>query len=149
MSDHCDVILSWDATPGQLRAIGAALWRWWNGPAADLGICQALNNQPLADLIAGKLPAVIGPASDARGVRIRVPCEADADCQATRDRLRRGLPHAGVVDVQVDGASWDRVDPACSTGMTGGVTEPTPMGDHHGNNAATRTPEDDGAGHTG
>jgi len=153
MSDHCDVILPWDATPGQLRAIGAALWRWCNGPDADLGVCQALDNQPLADLIAGKLPAVTGPgtglASDERGIRVRVPCAADPDCQATMDRLRRGLPHAGVVAVQADGASWDRVDPACSTGTTSGVTEPTPQRDHHGHNTVTRTPEHDRARYAG
>src|SRR5947209_7393122 len=126
MSDHCDIILSWDATPGQLRAIGAALWRWCNGPEADLGICHALDNQPLADLIAGKLPAASGPASDVRGIRVRFPSEAHTDCKATMDRLRLGLPHAGVVDVQVHGASWNCVAVARSTGMTGRVTEPTP-----------------------
>ena len=56
MSIHCDVILQWDASPQQLTAVGAALWRWCNRAPEASGIYQCLDNQILADLIAGKLP---------------------------------------------------------------------------------------------
>ena len=52
MSITCDVILQWGATPEQLRALGAALWRWCDRTAGDTGIYQYLDNQALADLIA-------------------------------------------------------------------------------------------------
>jgi hypothetical protein len=110
MSDHCDVILRSDATPGQLRAIGAALWRWCNAVEAGRDTFQCLDSQSLADLIAGRFPTVNRPSADERDIRVRVCCEAGLDGRVTINRLRRALPRAGVTDVQVDGTSWDRVD---------------------------------------
>ena len=46
------VILPWAATPEQLTAVGAALWRWCTRAAQDSGIYKFLDNQALADLIA-------------------------------------------------------------------------------------------------
>ncbi len=45
MSIKCDVFLQWTATPDQLTALGAALWRWCIRAAADTGIYQYLDNQ--------------------------------------------------------------------------------------------------------
>ena len=56
MPVNCVVILRWDATPEQLSALGAALWRWCVRTAGDRGLYQYLDDQPLADLIAGTLP---------------------------------------------------------------------------------------------
>jgi hypothetical protein len=56
MSMNCDIILKWSATPEQLAAVGSALWRWCNRTAGAAGIYRYLDNQALADLIAGKLP---------------------------------------------------------------------------------------------
>lgn len=56
MAIACDVLLRWSATPDQLTALGTAWWRWCNRSAGDAGIYQYLDNQALADLIAGKLP---------------------------------------------------------------------------------------------
>jgi hypothetical protein len=119
MSIDCDVILQWGATPNQLTALGAALWRWCNR-AGGAGIYQHLDNQALADLIAGKLPASShAPAqAERRGVHFRVRDEGSHDRQATIDSLRRELPADGVEDVVVGGTSWDRVEPRDQTRAT-------------------------------
>jgi hypothetical protein len=108
MSVNCDFILQWGATPEQLKALGAALWRWYTRAAGNIGIYQFLDNQALADLIAGKLPASNQPQR--RGVCFRVRDEASQDRQATIDRLRREIPAKGVEDVLVDGKSWNLID---------------------------------------
>jgi hypothetical protein len=141
-----DVILRWDATPAQLRAVGAALWSWCHRVEADGDIFQAIDNQALADLIAGKLPTVTGRWSDARGIHVHILCAATPDGEATIGRLRRELPSTGVADVLVEGASWNRVDAACPPGMTFEVTKPTPMRDHHGTVIPTQSSEHDRAG---
>ena len=51
MSIKCDLILQWSATPEQLTALGAAMWRWCNRAAGNTGIYQYLDNQVLADLL--------------------------------------------------------------------------------------------------
>lgn len=110
MTIHCDVILHEAATPEQLSALGSALWRWCNRAAGDTGTYQDLDNQVLADLIAGRLP---GPNQTPRqserrfdGVHFRVRDETSPNRQATVDRLRLEIPLAGLVDIVVDGASW-------------------------------------------
>jgi hypothetical protein len=108
MSINCDVILQWSATPEQLTALGGALWSWCNRRAANGGIYQYLDNQALADLIAGKLPA--SSQGERRGVHLRVRDEASQERQATIDSLRREVPAKGVEDILVDGQSWNRID---------------------------------------
>ena len=109
MSIHFDVIIQPSATPAQLTALGAALWRWCTRAAGDTGIYRYLDNQPLADLIAGKFPASnltprqAGPG----GLHFRVRDEASQDRRATVDSLRREIPGQGVADIVVDGKSWD------------------------------------------
>jgi hypothetical protein len=109
MSINCDVILQWSATPGELKDLGAALWRWCNRAAGDTGIYKYLDNQPLADLIAGKLPV----SSQGVGGRIHVKFrdEASHDRQATIDSLRLQIPPKGVEDILVGGNSWTLIDP--------------------------------------
>lgn len=101
MSITCDVIVNWDATPEQLAVLGSALWRWGNRTAGNTGTYERLDNQALADLIAGKLPVSSQPLleSDRRGVHVRVQDEASQDLQATLDGLRRDLPAGGIEDV--------------------------------------------------
>jgi hypothetical protein len=120
MSMNCEVILRWDATPGQLRAVGAALWGWCNRAAGDQEAFQYLNNQGLADLIAGELPRANWTLRQAerRGVHFRVGGEARLDRQATIDSLRREIPLEGVADVVIDGTGWNpvvRESPLCAT----------------------------------
>src|SRR5687767_6037861 len=112
MSINCDIILQWGATTEQLRALGAALWPWCNRRAQDTGTYQFLDNQALADLIAGRLPASSQPSRQAvqRGVHFWVRDEASHDRQATIDSLRREIPALGVEDVVVDGRSWNLTD---------------------------------------
>jgi hypothetical protein len=109
MSVNCDVILRWSATPGQLRAVGSALWLWCNRTAGNTGIYQHLDNQALADLIAGQLPASneIPRQDDWRGAHFWVRDEASQNHQATIDSLHREIPAEGVEDIVVDGASWN------------------------------------------
>jgi len=108
MSINCDIILQWNATPDQLTALGGALWRWCNRAGGSTGMYHYLDNQELADLIAGKLPSNHMPGrADRRGVHLRVRDEASDDRQATIDSLRWEIPAKGVEDVVVDGASWN------------------------------------------
>ena len=111
MSIDCDVILQWSATPAQLTALGAALWRWCNRAAADSGIYQYLDNQALADLIAGQLPASTQTPRQAerRSVHFRVRDDASPGRQATIDSLRRQIPAKGGADILVDGRSWNLI----------------------------------------
>jgi hypothetical protein len=110
MSINCDVILQWSATPEQLTALGAALWRWCNRAAGSSGIYQYLDSQALADLIAGKLPSSQTPWQAGRGgVQFRVRDDASPDRQATIDSLRHSIPATGVEDIVVDGSSWNLV----------------------------------------
>jgi len=104
MSITCDVIVNWNATPRQLNALGAALWRWCIGAAGQTGIYRLLDNQALADLIAGKLPGV---RQEQAGVRLLVRDEVSPNRQTTIDNLRREIPAAALVDIMVDGASWN------------------------------------------
>src|SRR6516164_3799260 len=57
MSINCAVTLRWDSTPEQQRALGAALWSWCHRAARSVGMYPYLDNQALADLLAGRLPA--------------------------------------------------------------------------------------------
>lgn len=109
MAIECDVLVKWSATPEQLRTLGAALWRRCKRTAGKTGIYQYLDNQALADLIAGKLPASSASPlyADRRGVHCRVRDEASHDPRATLDGLRRDLPAGGIEDVVVNGTSWN------------------------------------------
>ncbi len=112
MSMNCNIILKWSATPEQLTALGAALWRWCSRAAGATGIYQYLDDQALADLIAGKLPASSQTPwrADRRGVHFWVQAEAYHDRQATIASLRREIPGEGVEDVVIDGKSWTLID---------------------------------------
>jgi hypothetical protein len=103
MSINCDVILKWSATPEQLTTLGTALWRWCS-LVTRATIYQFLDNQILADLIAGRFPA--STQTELRGVRLRVRDETSQDRQAAIECLRRELPSEGVEDVLIDGKSW-------------------------------------------
>jgi hypothetical protein len=112
MSITCEIILQWGATPEQVRAVGVALWHWCIRTEGDASIYQYLDNQPLADLIAGKLPAsspTPGPA-EGRGVHFCVRDEASYDRGTTIDSLRHDIPAQGVEDILVGGKSWNRFD---------------------------------------
>ena len=107
MSVYCHVVVKPGATAGQLAALGTALWAWCTGAANGDGVYQYLDNQGLADLIAGRLPAAdpsVRPA-DRWGVRFRVPDGAFPDRRAVVESLTRALPAAAVEAVRADGVS--------------------------------------------
>jgi hypothetical protein len=110
MSINCEVIVRWGATPEQLRALGAALWRWCIRSSATTGIYPYLDNQILADLIDGQLPASPQPPrqSERDGPYFNLRDEVSRTRQAAIDSLRQALPDAGLADIMVDGISWDR-----------------------------------------
>jgi DNA-binding transcriptional LysR family regulator len=111
MTVKCDVILQWNATPDQLAALGAALCRWCRRTAGGAGVYPYLDDQALADLIAGKLPATVPTPRrpDQRGVCLSVRSEVSQDRQATIASLRQVIPAEGVEDILVDGKSWNRL----------------------------------------
>jgi hypothetical protein len=120
MAINCDVILHWSVTPSQLTALGTALWRWCNHTAADTGIYRCLDNQALADLIAGRLPVCHYAPGSAERWRMHfwVRDEASQDRLATIEGLRREVPATGIEDIVVDGTSWDlvkRKDQTCAS----------------------------------
>lgn len=110
MSISCDVILHWGSTPEVLRALGAALWRWCSGAAGDTGICQYLDNQALADLLAGRLPASEPRTRNAGLPHVHFLVRGDParGREAMLESLRRVLPGEGIADVRIDGLSWRR-----------------------------------------
>jgi hypothetical protein len=112
MPIRCAVILRWGATPAQLTAVGTALWDWCRRAAGNSGVYQYLDNQALADLIAGQFPASGGRPGQAGppAVHFSVKDEAFVDRQAAIDSLRRDLPAAGVEGVAVEGARWGPAD---------------------------------------
>lgn len=105
MPSNCDIILQQSATPDQLAALGTALWRWCNRTGGDTGIYQYLDNQGLADMIAGKFPAL--SQDDTGRSHFRARDRASLDRQTAIDKLRREIPSDGVEDVVVDGISWN------------------------------------------
>jgi hypothetical protein len=108
---NCDIILRWNATPEQLAALGAALWRWCSRVAENTGIYQYLDNQALADVLAGKLPRSrqLPWQAGRQGVHFWVRDEASDDRQATIESLRRALSGNGIEDIVVDGKSWNLI----------------------------------------
>jgi hypothetical protein len=109
VSVYCHVILKPSATPGQLARLGAALWQWCMHAVGRADLYQYLDNQGLADLLAGQLPAA-DPAVRWRerwGVRFGVGDSAFRDRQALIESLRREIPAEGVEDVRADGVSWN------------------------------------------
>ncbi len=112
MSMNCEIVLKWSATPVQLAAVGSALWRWCNRTAGAAGIYQYLDNQALADLIAGKLPDSSQAAwrADPRGVHFSFQGEASQDREATIRGLRQEFSTPGVEEIVVDGKSWNLTD---------------------------------------
>jgi hypothetical protein len=117
---YCHVILNPIATPAQLTVLGAALWRWCARAAGSASIYQYFDNQALADLLAGRLPAADRTARPAErwGVRFGVRDGSFPDRRALTDSLWREIPVEGIADVFVDGGSWGRVDSKVPTGLT-------------------------------
>jgi hypothetical protein len=109
MAINCDIVLRGGATPEELTDLGGVLWRWYSRSRGDAVLCQYVDNQALADLLAGEYPALSRSPRLAgrRFVRFRVPPEAYRDRGAILDSLRRDIPAGGVEDVLVDGQSWD------------------------------------------
>lgn len=105
MAINCDVIMQWSATPAQLRTLGVALWRRCNETAGNTGAYQYFDNQALADLLAGEFP--VSGEAEQRGAHFRFRDETSHGRQATIQSLRREIPAKAVVDIVVDGTSWD------------------------------------------
>lgn len=107
MSTQCDVVVRWGATADQLMALGAALWRWSNRMPTYTGNYQRLDNQALADLIAGKLP--VGAQRGPTGVHFVFSDPGSPNRASTIARLHNEIPAEGVEDILVDGTSWKLV----------------------------------------
>jgi len=112
MSLRCQVVLKGSASPEQLSTLGGALWGWCNRAAGESAIYQYVDNQLLADLIAGKFPVSSSQSgvADHRGLCFRVRGQASQDFRPTVDSLRRALPGQAVEDIVIDGVSWNLVD---------------------------------------
>ena len=114
MSVKCEVILQPNATPYQLKAVGAALWRWCVRTAGNGSIYRYVDNQSLTDLIAGRHPTPILPLG--RGAHFLARDEVSPDRQTAVEGLRGEMPAEGIVDVLVDGISWHIPDAEHSPG---------------------------------
>jgi hypothetical protein len=125
MSINCEVILRWGATPEQQRALGRALWGWCHRAAGGAGTYQYLDNQGLADLLAGRPPAAAPWARDGGLLRVlfSVPGDPARDGAATLESLRRAIPSEGTTEVRVDGLSWR---PAGVQGPAAAALSPAP-----------------------
>lgn len=126
MSIHCDVILRSASTPDELAALGAALWRWYSRAWGDAVLCQSVDSQALADLLAGKRPDPSRSPwlAGRRGIHFRVPAEAYPDRLAIITSLRHDLPPAAVEQVLVDGVGWDAINRPPTAGPA--LTAPPP-----------------------
>lgn len=102
MSVHFDIILRRDMAPEQITAFGSALWRWCRVTAGNIGMYQYVDNQPLADLIAGRLPT-----ANRGAVHFRAWDRTSPDRQAAIDSFRWALPAHCVENVVVDGKNWE------------------------------------------
>ncbi len=73
-----------------------------------------LDNQALADLLAGRLPASGTTGRDAGlpFVQFTVPGDPARDGEATRESLRREIPGEGVAEIRVQGGSRRLADGA-------------------------------------
>jgi hypothetical protein len=128
MSINCEVILRWDATPQQQRALGRALWGWCHRAAGGAGAYQYLDNQGLADLLAGRLLAAAPWARDGGLPRVlfAVPGGPARDREATLDSLRQAVPSEGTTDVRVEGVSWRPAE--VNQGPNGAAVRPAHAG---------------------
>jgi hypothetical protein len=110
MSVDCEVILRWDAPPAQQRSLGHALWNWCTRSAGSNELYQYLDNQALADLMAGQLPASSDmPADDHRPyVFFTMPGDVARDRDAILDHLRLTVSNDGIADVRIGGVSWNQ-----------------------------------------
>jgi hypothetical protein len=106
MSIICSITLRWDSTSAQQRALGIALWHWCNGASGNAGMYPYLDNQALADLLAGKLPTSEAASWDGGLPRVEfsVPGDPARDGEATRESLRRAMPGEGVAEIHVQGS---------------------------------------------
>jgi hypothetical protein len=107
MSINGAISLRWDSTPEQQRALGAALWRWCHRKARSVGMYPYLDNQALADLLAGRLLASAAAGRDAGlpSVQFTVPGDPARDGEATLESLRRRIPGEGVAEIRVEGSN--------------------------------------------
>jgi len=108
MSINCEVVLHWGATPEQHKALGQALWGWCGRASGWAGTYQYLDNQALADLLAGRPPTGSPRARDGGlpYVPFSVPGDPARDREATLESLRGAIPAGGTADVRVEGVSW-------------------------------------------
>lgn len=108
MSINCDVFIRDRSTPEELKTLGNALWRWYSRSSGDEILCQSVDNQALADLLAGRVPSTRRSAHHVGQpyVSFRLRAATYADCAATFASLRSEVPAAQVSDIVVDGKSW-------------------------------------------
>jgi hypothetical protein len=125
MAIDCEVILRWDVTPPQRRALGNALWDWCARAATGGSIYQYLDNQALADLVAGRLPASSALARDDHlpYVFFTVPGEPARDRVAILSCLKLAISSEGIADVRIGGMSWraEKSDECTDLAGTGGT----------------------------
>jgi hypothetical protein len=107
MALECEVVLRWDSTPAQRRALGNALWTWCMR-AGGKQIYQYLVNRALADLAVGQLPSCSQLTGDGHKpyAFFTVPGHSTHDRVAALEHLRQTLPSQEIADVRIGGAGW-------------------------------------------
>ncbi len=108
----CELIVKNGASPQELRDLGCALWGWCQKIGIDGTIYQCVNNQLLADLIAGRLPIACRQSRVAGhpSLHFLVRGHTVRDFRPTIDSVRRDLPGKAVEDFVIEGVSWNLID---------------------------------------
>ena len=108
MSIPCEVILSANATPAEVSAVAAGLWRVCAATAGTSSIYRLIDNQAFADLLRGRLPEPTAFGDLGRSpFRFTVRDHASSDRRTTITVLQREMPVRGIDDILVSGTSWD------------------------------------------
>jgi hypothetical protein len=112
MSLSCELVVKNGASPEELRDLGYALWGWCQKVGMQGTMYQCVNNQLLADLIAGRLPVACLPSRQAGhpSLRFLVRGHAARDFRPTIDSVRSDLPGKAVEDFVIEGVSWNLID---------------------------------------
>ncbi len=122
----CELLPRLDATPGQLKQLGAALETWVRRELGNEGVLYSFDGEGLASLLGGEPPNPLalrvtppnervswgqirrdlGPLASDRSLRFTVKDDPPWPRAKVIENLRRAIPAELVDDILIDGESW-------------------------------------------